>query len=65
MKRARHRIWKVAAVYIRQPSNSFTKKVVYLIPFHFDRFHVANAALSGVPARDWQHIEWHLISKGE
>jgi len=37
----------------------------HLIPFHIDRFHVVSAALSGVPARDWQYIEWHTISKSE
>lgn len=36
-----------------------------LIPFHVDSFHIASSALSDVQARDFQHIEWHLISKSE
>lgn len=36
-----------------------------LIPFHVDNFHIMSAELSGMQARDFQHIDWHKISKGE
>lgn len=36
-----------------------------LIPYHTNRAYILSAAVSGFPARDFQHIEWHRITKSE
>ncbi|MEZ4734804.1 MAG: ABC transporter substrate-binding protein [Caldilineaceae bacterium] len=37
----------------------------HLVPFHVNQFTVVSTNVTGVQARSEQHMEWHLISKGE
>lgn len=37
----------------------------HLIPFHINQFYVMRSSISGVPAQNWQDLEWHLISKND
>ncbi|MEZ4713376.1 MAG: ABC transporter substrate-binding protein [Caldilineaceae bacterium] len=36
-----------------------------LIPYHVNQFYVVSNQVTGVPARNWQHMVWHTITKSE